>query len=267
MSSGERDVRRDTDRGGRLEGKVVLVTGAAQGIGAACARRMASEGAHLWLNDLSPTLGDLVDALSEQGVRVRGEQGDASDVGFVNAWVERCVAEWGRIDVLYNNVGISRNGLIGELSDADWHDQQRLTLDTVFYATRAVLPHLVRGGGGSIVSMSSGAGIGGNYGLGGYAAAKAGVINLMETVAMEYGPQGVRANSVTPGPTATAPLLAYLEQLPGGMDAQVAGLDLQRLTRPEEVAEIVLWLASDESSSVTGTCIRSNIRAASHRPI
>ena len=84
---------------------------------------------------------------------------------------------------------------------------------------------------------------------------------------MEYGPQGVRANSVTPGPTATAPLLAYLEQLPGGMDAQIAGLDLQRLTRPEEVAEIVLWLASDESSSITGTCVRSNIRAAAHRPL
>jgi meso-butanediol dehydrogenase/(S,S)-butanediol dehydrogenase/diacetyl reductase len=251
---------------GRLAGKVVLITGAAHGIGAACARRMAEEGAQLWLSDISDTLSELVAELEAVGVRVRGELGDASDSSFVSAWVDAAAAQWGRIDVLYNNVGISRTGLIGDLSDEDWHDQQRLTLDTVFYATRAVIPHLIRGGGGSIVSMSSGAGIGGEYQLGGYAAAKAGVINLMETVAMEYGPLGIRANAVTPGPTATAPLLAYFASQPGGVDEHVSGLDLRRLTQPEEVAQIVLWLASDESSSVTGTCIRSNIRAASSRP-
>jgi NAD(P)-dependent dehydrogenase (short-subunit alcohol dehydrogenase family) len=254
------------NNGSRLDGKVVLITGAAQGIGAACARRMATEGAQLWLSDISDTLDDLVAELAAAGVRVRGELGDASDSGFVNAWVDAAAAEWGRIDVLYNNVGISRPGLVGDLTDADWRDQQRLTLDTVFFGTRAVLGHMIRGGGGSIVSMSSGAGIGGEYRLGGYAAAKAGVINLMETVAMEYGPQGIRANAVTPGPTATAPLLAYLNAQPGGIEEHVSGLDLRRLTQPEEVAEIVLWLASDESSSVTGTCIRSNIRASSNRP-
>jgi meso-butanediol dehydrogenase/(S,S)-butanediol dehydrogenase/diacetyl reductase len=115
--------------------------------------------------------------------------------------------------------------------------------------------------------MSSGAGIGGQHGLGGYAAAKAGVINLMETVALEYGPHGVRANAVTPGPTATAPLLAYLDQQPGGVEAHVRDLDLRRLSQPEEVANTVLWLASDESSNVTGICVRSNIRAASNRPL
>jgi meso-butanediol dehydrogenase / (S,S)-butanediol dehydrogenase / diacetyl reductase len=253
-------------RTGRLEGKVVLITGAAQGIGAACARRMAQEGARLWLNDLSPSLEDLVGDLAGSDVEVHGEVGDASDPTVVTAWIDAAAATWGRIDVLYNNVGISRSGLIGELSDQDWRDQQRLTLDTVFFATRAVLPHLIAVGGGSIVSMSSGAGIGGQYGLGGYAAAKAGVINLMETVATEYGPQGIRANSVTPGPTETAPLLAYLAGRPGGLEDFVADLDLRRLTQPHEVAEIVLWLASDESSSVTGTCVRSNIAAASNRP-
>ncbi len=246
---------------GRLQDKVVLVTGAARGIGAASAQRMASEGAILWLNDIS----DEIEATAAQ-LGAIASIGDASDPEYVTGWVDAAAAEYGRIDVLYNNVGVSRTSLIGELTDADWHFQQRMTLDTVFFATRAVLQHFVRQRSGVIVSMSSGAGIGGQYGLGGYGAAKAGVINLMETVALEYGPYGIRANAVTPGPTATAPLLAYMQTQPGGVAEHVRGLDLQRLTEPAEVAEIVLWLASDESSSVTGTCVRSNIRSASNRP-
>jgi NAD(P)-dependent dehydrogenase (short-subunit alcohol dehydrogenase family) len=254
--------------GDRLAGKVALVTGAAKGIGRAVVRRFAQEGAVLWINDLDPDgLDAVVAELRGAGVTVDGTAGDAADAAFVNGWVDAAVAHHGRIDVLYNNVGVSRPGRIGDLSDDDWRFQQRLTLDTVFYATRAVLPHMERQGSGSIVSMSSGAGVGGQYALGGYGAAKAGVINLMETVALEYGPSGIRANAVTPGPTATEPLLAYLEQQPGGVARHVEGLDLRRLSRPEEVANTVLWLASDESSNVTGICVRSNIRSASARPI
>jgi meso-butanediol dehydrogenase/(S,S)-butanediol dehydrogenase/diacetyl reductase len=252
----------------RLEGKVVLISGAARGIGAAVARRLAVEGAHLWLCDLrEQELAATAAAAAEIGPSATGIPGDASDPAFVARWVAGAVERHGRIDVLYNNVGVSRTGRIGELSDDDWHFQQRLTLDTVFYATRAVLPHMVRAQRGSIISMSSGAGIGGEYNLGGYAAAKAAVINLMETVAMEYGPDGIRANSLTPGPTATAPLLAYLEAQPGGVAAHTRGLDLQRLSQPEEVANTVLWLASDESSNITGICVRGNIRAAGARPL
>jgi NAD(P)-dependent dehydrogenase (short-subunit alcohol dehydrogenase family) len=221
----------------------------------------------LWLNDLrAAELNRVVDELAASGAVVAGVAGDMSDSTFVNAWVEGAVETYGRVDVLYNNVGVSRSGLLGELSDEDWRFQQSATLDSVFYATRAVIPHMIANGGGSIVSMSSGAGIGGNYNLGGYAAAKAGVINLMETVATEYGGDGIRANAVTPGPTATAPLLNYLATQPGGVEAHVADLDLKRLSQPEEVAQTVLWLASDFSSNITGICVRSNIRAASRRP-
>lgn len=252
---------------GMLEGKVALISGCGAGIGEAAARLFAANGAMLWLNDVNPQSVDRVvaDLLAERAV-AEGVAGDMSDPAFVNAWVQGAVDEYGRIDVLYNNVGVSRSGLIGELSDEDWRFQQSVTLDSVFYATRAVIPHMVANGGGSIVSMSSGAGIGGNYNLGGYAAAKAGVINLMETVATEYGGQGIRANAVTPGPTATAPLLDYLATQPGGVEAHVADLDLKRLSQPEEVAQTVLWLASDFSSNITGICVRSNIRAASRRP-
>ncbi len=246
---------------------MALISGCGAGIGEASARLFAEHGAKLWLNDLrAAELNRVVDELAASGAVVAGVAGDMSDPTFVNAWVQGAVESYGRVDVLYNNVGVSRSGLIGELSDEDWRFQQSVTLDSVFYATRAVIPHMIANGGGSIVSMSSGAGIGGNFNLGGYAAAKAGVINLMETVATEYGGKGIRANAVTPGPTATAPLLDYLATQPGGVDAHVADLDLQRLSQPEEVAQTVLWLASDFSSNITGICVRSNIRAASRRP-
>jgi NAD(P)-dependent dehydrogenase (short-subunit alcohol dehydrogenase family) len=256
------------ERLGRLEGKIALVSAAANGIGRAIARRMAAEGATLSLFDIDePGLIAVVDELRTGGAEVQGFPGDATDSAIANRWVAAAFDQHGRIDILSNNVGVSRTGLIGDMSDDDWHFQRRLTLDSVFFATRAVLPHMVAAGRGSIVSMSSGAGIGGQYALGGYAAAKAGVINLMETVALEYGPLGIRANAVTPGPTVTAPLLAYLEQKPGGVAGHVKDLDLQRLSQPEEVANTVLWLASDDASNVTGICVRSNIRSASGRPI
>ncbi len=252
---------------GRLADRIVLVTGGAKGIGAASVRRMAQEGARLEVCDLdAEALTALTDALGTTGVDVVATAGDVSDPAFVARWVADIVDRRGRIDVLYNNVGVSRGGLVADITDDDWRFQQRLTLDTVFFCTRAVLPHMVQQGRGSIISMSSGAGIGGQYNLGGYAAAKAGVINLMETVALEYGPAGVRANSLTPGPTATEPFLAYHVAHPGTEAALTQGLDLQRLSTPEEVANTVLWLASDESSNITGICIRSNIRSASARP-
>ncbi|MXW62897.1 MAG: SDR family oxidoreductase [Acidimicrobiaceae bacterium] len=247
---------------GLLEGKVSLITGAAAGIGAAVAKRFAAEGAVLWLNDLNPTALEAI--VAETGGR--GLAGNMSDSAFATHWVNEAAAQHGRIDVLYNNVGVSRTGLIGELSDEDWRFQQQLTLDTVFFATRAALSHMERQRSGSIVSISSGAGIGGQYRLGGYAAAKAGVISLMETVATEYGHRGIRANSLTPGPTATEPLLEYLKNQPGGVAAHTADLNLARLSEVEEIAATVSWLASDEASNVSGICLQCNIRSASRRP-
>ena len=247
---------------GRIDGKIAVISGAAAGIGEAVTRRFAAEGARLWINDIdSARLDALVTDLRARGVDVHGTAGDASDSAFVTRWIDGANDMFGRIDVLYNNVGVSRHGLIGDTSDEDWHFQQRMTIDTVFFATRAVLPHMVRQRHGSIVSMSSGAGVAGEYGLGGYAAAKAAVINLMETVAMEYGPYGIRANAITPGPTATAPMLAWLATQPGAEAEYTNALDLQRFSRPEEVASAVLFLASDEASNITGIVLRSNIRA------
>ncbi len=142
---------------GLLSGKVALISGAAAGIGAAVTRRFAEEGATLWINDIRPEALDvLVAGLAGDDVQVTATAGDASDPSFVGSWVAAAVERHGRIDVLYNNVGVSRPGLIGDTSDEDWRFQQRMTLDTAFFATRAVLPHMMRQRGGSIVSMSSG---------------------------------------------------------------------------------------------------------------
>ncbi len=250
-----------------LENKVCLISGAGAGIGRAVALRFAAEGATLWLNDIDgDRFTSVVAECIEAGAATAGTPGDISKGAVAQEWVDAAVAEHGRVDVLYNNVGVSRSGLIGDLSDDDWRFQQRATLDTVFFCTRAVLAPMVAAGGGSIVSMSSGAGIGGQAGLGGYAAAKAGVISLMETVATEYGHLSIRANAVTPGPTATPPLLSYLDRQPGGVAAHTASLNLERLTEPHEVAATVAWLASDQASSISGICVRSNIRGASRKP-
>jgi NAD(P)-dependent dehydrogenase (short-subunit alcohol dehydrogenase family) len=252
---------------GLLDGKVALVSGCGAGIGAAVTRRFAEEGATLWVNDLrADAMDGVIGRLRATGTDIDGVAGDMGTSSFVDAWVAGAVVRYGRVDVLYNNVGVSRPGLVADVTDDDWEFQQRTTLSSVFYATRAVLPHMVAGGGGSIVSMASGAGIGGHHNLGAYGAAKAGVINLMETVATEYGRDGVRANAVTPGPTDTQPLREYLRSRPGGIGGHVADLDLARLSQPEEVANTVLWLSSDLASNLTGICVRSNIRAASRRP-
>ena len=248
---------------GRLEGKAAVVTGAGAGIGAATARRFAAEGARLALNDLrAERLDQLVAELAAGGAEVVGSAGDASERATL---IALAIERFGRVDVLYANAAYSIPHLVADITDEEWREQQRVVLDSVFYATRAVLPHMVRQGGGSIIAISSGAGIGGEYSMGAYAAHKAAVINLMETVAMEYGPYGVRANAITPGPTATEPMLAWVATQPGGEAAHASALDLKRLSRPEEVANLVLFLASDESSNITGTCIRSNVRAK-HRP-
>lgn len=249
---------------------MALVSAAASGIGAAVARRFAAEGAVVCCNDVAAgALDALVDELVAGGARAEAHAGDASDPEVVADWIESVSTAHGRIDVLSNNVGVSRPALVADITDEDWRAVLRVTLDSVFLATRAVLPHLVAGGGGSIVSMASGAGVIGGPGLGAYGPAKAGVVNLMQTVATEYGHLGVRANAVTPGPTATAPLLAHLDTLPGGGDAARAAMEadlaLGRLSHPDEVAATVTWLASDQAANITGICLRSNVKAAGRR--
>lgn len=252
---------------GRLSGKIAVITGAGSGIGRATALRFAAEGARLVIGDLRPERSAATVAdIRAQGTDAIAVDGDVAEDAYVRSLITAAVDRFGRLDVLHNNAAFSISGRVGDITDEDWRTQQRVVLDSVFYGIRAALPHMIAQGGGSIVTTASGAGIGGEYGLGAYAAHKAAVINLTQTVAMEYAEEGVRCNAVTPGPTATEPMLRWLADMPGGAQEFGRGALLRRMSRPEEVAAVVAWLASDDAALVSGIVVQANYRVASHRP-
>jgi 3alpha(or 20beta)-hydroxysteroid dehydrogenase len=229
---------------GRLDGKVALVTGAARGIGEATARAFVAEGATVVLADKRDDLGQAVaDELGMQYLSL--------DVTDEDAWAA-AVAEIGGLDVLVNNAGIMR---ITPLLETDL-DTFRKVLDTnlvsAFLGTKAVAPSMRERGGGSIVNFSSPQGMEGRHGMSAYTASKFGVRGLTRTAAMELGEHGIRVNAVIPGPTRTA-----MTERKGWTDEQYdevyGGYPLGRMGRPEEVAALCVFLASDESSFCTGS--------------
>jgi meso-butanediol dehydrogenase / (S,S)-butanediol dehydrogenase / diacetyl reductase len=246
-------------RMGRLDGKRALVSGTGGGIGRAVALRFAREGAHVVGCDLRPeTSAETVGLARADGGRMDAVAPvDLGTEEGARRWVEEGVALAGGIDILVNNASAIRFGPIGELSFADWSFTIRNELDIVFLVTRAAWPHLVDGGGGSIVNVASITASRGAFFMpqNAHGAAKGGVLALTYQLVVEGGPFGIRVNAVSPAMTETphtAPMLAD----PDGPAASIAArVPLGRWGQPEDVANAILFLASDESSHVSGANI------------
>ncbi|WP_382320864.1 SDR family NAD(P)-dependent oxidoreductase [Hydrogenophaga sp. UC242_50] len=241
--------------GGRLAGRTALVTGAGKGLGRAIALGFAGAGADVVL--MARTRADL-DAVARE-VEALGRQAlvavaDATDSRQVDAVVEQAVARFGRIDVLAHAAGGSLRKPSVDVTDEEWDGVISANLSSTFKVCRAVGRHMLAQGGGSIINLSSTAGMRGRAGNAPYSAAKAAVINLSRALAMEWAPKGVRVNVLAPGRFLT-PLTEAEMSVPEKYAAFVRQVPLGRIGRPEEIQDIAVWLASDASAYVTGSTI------------
>lgn len=234
-----------------LEGKTALITGAARGIGRAIALCFAREGCNIAFTNIALT--DEVRATEAEllalGVRAKAYASDASDFDDAHTIVNQVVADFGAIDILVNNAGITRDALLLRMSEQQWDDVIRVNLKSAFNYTHAVVPVMMRARKGSIISLASVVGIAGNPAQANYAASKAGIIALMKSTAKELGARGIRANAVAPGYIDTDMTRALPQEVRDGF---VSRIPLRRAGTPEEVAQVVLFLASDMSSYVSG---------------
>jgi 3-oxoacyl-[acyl-carrier protein] reductase len=256
-----REARRPVRDSGQ-RGRVVLITGAAAGIGRATALRFAEEGAHIAAWDVSDkTAAQLESAIKWAGGDCYFQAVDVSDAKAVEAAAAAVAEKWGRIDVLINNAGIVRDAQLVKwnggspesiMSEETWDSVIGVNLKGVFLVTRAVVPYMIKAGGGVILSAASVVGLLGNFGQTNYVASKAGVIGMTRTWARELGKHKIRVNAVAPGFIATDMVRSMPPKI---LEAMVARTPLGRAGSPEDVANAYFWLASDQASFIHGTVI------------
>jgi len=238
---------------GLLEQKVVIVTGAAQGIGLCAAERFAAEGAIVAIWDFNTEKGAAAESqLRQKGHDVRFRQVNVADMASVKAAVEALMQETGRIDVLVNNAGITRDASLLKMTEEQWQQVIDVNLGGVFHCTQAVAPVMVEQKSGCIINTSSVVGLYGNYGQTNYVATKSGVIGMTKVWARELGRKGIRVNAVAPGFIATD----MVETIPENIIEQIVGkTPLARMGKPEDIANAYVYLASDMAGFVSGTVL------------
>lgn len=237
----------------RMKGKICVVTGGARGIGRTIVDRFAGEGAAMVF---AIDVNDSAFADLEAGrSNVRGAVVNVTDTAGIAAFVEKVKGEFGRVDALVNNAGITRDALIQKMTDDDWAAVIAVNLTGVFKMTRAVAPVMMECGSGAIVSISSVVGLDGNIGQSNYAATKGGVVAMTKGWAKEFARKGakVRVNAVSPGYTRTPMIESVPEKV---LEPIIAKTPLARLANPIDIANAVLFLCSDESEFITGQVLR-----------
>jgi len=240
----------------RLEGKVAIVTGGASGIGLACARALSAEGAKVVVADIAQEKGEAaVEELQAAGQEALFHPCDVGERASVEGLVAAAVAAWGRVDVAVANAGIVHAADFLELSEDDWHRVLRVNLTGVFLTGQTVARQMVaQGTGGSIVNMSSVNAVLAIPGIAPYVVAKGGVNQLTKVMALALADKGIRVNGIGPGSIRTD-VLASVVNDPAKMEGMLMRTPLGRIGEPEEVAKVAVFLASDDSSYVTGQTI------------
>ena len=236
----------------RLQDKVAIITGAAKGIGFATAQRFAQEGAKVMIADVNP------DAVQAAAAKIPGAQAyvvNVTDRGSIQAAVDQIMQQYGHIDILINNAGITQDARLVKMTEAQFDTVIDVNLKGVFNCTQLIVPHMLDAGSGAIVNASSVVGVYGNFGQTNYSATKFGVIGFTKTWARELGPKGIRVNAVCPGFIATEMVKAMPENILKDIERRSW---LGRLGTPAEMANVYLFLASDEASYVNGVALEAS---------
>ena len=247
----------------KLAGKVAIVTGASRGIGAAIAKLLAEEGASVALCARNLAACEATaQTVRDAGAEAMAMSVDVADAAQVDACVKAVIEKFGRIDIMVNNAGITKDGLLMRMTDADWDAVIDTNLKGTFLFTRAVTRPMMKNKaadgsmqGGSIINITSVVGITGNAGQANYTASKGGVISLTKTVAKELGSRNIRCNAIAPGFIRSDMTDSLSDELKA---AYMANIPLKRFGEAEDIAKAVVWLAGDDSSYVTGQIISVN---------
>ncbi|MFH1626143.1 MAG: 3-oxoacyl-[acyl-carrier-protein] reductase [Pseudomonadota bacterium] len=239
-------------------GRVAVVTGGSKGIGRAVALKFAQEKARIVIVHFDPdesAANDTLNILSKQGVEAESHKVDVSSYGEVDALFKRILSKFGKVDVLVNNAGITKDALLMRMSEDDWDRVIKINLKSVFNCTQVVIRSMIKQRSGCIVNISSMVGLIGNIGQANYSASKAGIMGFTKTVAREVAARSITVNAVAPGFIDTEMTTSLSDKV---KETFLGQIPMGRMGKPEDVAEAVYWLCSDKAKYITGQIIHVN---------